>query len=96
MTLDPSQQERGVLPNHRLEEAIVDGVIDAGKFTIPQENIQPASLDLRLGDIAYRMRCSFLPGKHNVLDEAKRYKIDELNLHNEGAVLRPTARISYR
>ena len=32
------------------------------RFTIPRENIQPASLDLRLGEVAYRIRCSFLPG----------------------------------
>src|SRR5215475_11425834 len=51
----------GVLPSQRLSDLIDEGVIDAGDFKIPRENIQPASLDLRLGEVAYRIRCSFLP-----------------------------------
>lgn len=82
-----SPEERGVLPNHLLQEAVVDGIIDAGKFTIPEENIQPASLDLRLGPVAYRMRCSFLPGKYTVMEKGKPYTIDELDLRGDGAVL---------
>jgi dCTP deaminase len=78
---------RGVLPNQYLVEAIADGVIDAGKFKIPEDNIQPASLDLRLDEKAYRIRCSFLPDKQSVENKVKAYVIDELNLHGEGAVL---------
>jgi dCTP deaminase len=78
---------RGVLPNQYLVEAIADGVIDAGKFRIPDDNIQPASLDLRLDEKAYRIRCSFLPDKQSVDNKVKSYIIDELNLHGEGAVL---------
>ena len=52
----------GVLPNQYLKAAIDEGILHAGGFTIPPENIQPASLDLRLGEVAYRIRCSFLPG----------------------------------
>lgn len=78
---------QGVLPNQHLAEAIADGVIDAGGFTIPAANIQPASLDLRLGETAYRIRCSFLPDRHRVLDRLKDLVIDELDLHGEGVVL---------
>src|SRR6201991_4331504 len=50
------------------------------------DQIQPASLDLRLGEVAYRVRASFLPGSTAV---AKR--IDELKLHEialeDGALL---------
>ena len=43
----------GVLPYSYLVRAIDDGVIDAGRFKIPTDNVQPASLDLRLqGEIA--------------------------------------------
>ncbi len=77
----------GVLPNQHLEAAIAAQVIDAGKYTIPHENIQPASLDLRLGDVAYRIRCSFLPGSQSVDRRVKDYIIDELDLRREGAVL---------
>jgi len=50
------------------------------------QRVEPASLDLRLGKVAYRIRASFLPGRTTV---AKR--IDELKLHEvalgDGAVL---------
>jgi dCTP deaminase len=77
----------GVLPSQRLSSAVSSGVIDANPFTIPRENIQPASLDLRLGEVAYRIRCSFLPGKQTVERKVKDYIIDELDLHREGVVL---------
>ena len=77
----------GVLPNQYLEAAIATGVIDAGGFKIPQHNVQPASLDLRLGEVAYRIRCSFLPASHPVERRIKELVIDELDLHGEGVVL---------
>ncbi len=77
----------GVLPNQYLEEAIAAGVIDAGAFKIPRENVQPASLDLRLGEVAYRIRCSFLPDRSTVEAKVADYIIDELDLHRQGAVL---------
>ncbi len=77
----------GVLPNQLLDAAIAAGVIDAGSFKIPQENVQPASLDLRLGEVAYRIRCSFLPAHQTVERRVKDFIIDEIDLHKEGVVL---------
>jgi dCTP deaminase len=77
----------GVLPNQHLQAAAAAGVIDADPFTIPRENIQPASIDLRLGEVAYRIRCSFLPGRQTVEEKVKDFIIDELDLHREGVVL---------
>ncbi|HWC40228.1 MAG TPA: 2'-deoxycytidine 5'-triphosphate deaminase, partial [Acidimicrobiales bacterium] len=77
----------GVLPVQHLESAISANVISGGGFTIPAENLQPASLDLRLGEVAYRIRCSFLPDDEAVERKLKDVVIDELNLHAEGAVL---------
>src|SRR5438309_7420171 len=77
----------GVLPSQHLAAAIDSGAIDAGNFKIPAENIQPASLDLRLGEVAYRIRCSFLPDRHPVEARLKDLVIDELDLRREGAVL---------
>src|SRR3954470_15010212 len=77
----------GVLPCQYLERAIQARVIDAGRFTIPAENVQPASLDLRLGEVAYRIRCSFLPGRQSVERRVKDYVIDELDLRKDGVVL---------
>src|SRR5271165_1951100 len=51
------------------------------------DQIQPASLDLRLGELAYRVRASFLPGPNTTVAE----RIEELKLHEialgDGAVL---------
>ena len=77
----------GVLPCQYLEAAIAAKVIDAGRFTIPEENVQPASLDLRLGEVAYRIRCSFLPDRDTVERRVKDYIIDELDLRRDGVVL---------
>jgi dCTP deaminase len=67
----------------RLAEA---GVI-APETPFASDQVQPASLDLRLGDIAYRVRASFLPGPGSTVAE----RIDELKLHeidlSDGAVL---------
>ncbi|HEX3611664.1 MAG TPA: 2'-deoxycytidine 5'-triphosphate deaminase [Sporichthyaceae bacterium] len=77
----------GVLPDHLLSAAVAAGVIDAGQFKIPRSNIQPASLDLRLGEVAYRIQCSFLPMQHSVEMRMKDFIVDELDLHRGGAVL---------
>jgi dCTP deaminase len=77
----------GVLPSQMLAPAVADGWIDAGRFKIPAEHIQPASLDLSLGEVAYRIRCSFLPDTQTVEERVKRYIIDEVDLRKEGAVL---------
>ncbi len=53
--------QHGVLPDTDLKRAMAQGWIAAATPFI-DEQIQPASLDLRLGDTAYRLRASFLPG----------------------------------
>src|SRR5438046_3541150 len=63
-----------------------DGAILRGYDLVPDQ-VQPASLDLRLGEVAYRVRASFLPGPRTTVAE----RIDELKLHalalSDGAVL---------
>jgi dCTP deaminase len=51
----------GVLPDTALEAAIAAGHIRAARPFAPDQ-VQPASLDLRLGPKAHRLRASFLPG----------------------------------
>ncbi|HWY56990.1 MAG TPA: 2'-deoxycytidine 5'-triphosphate deaminase [Terriglobales bacterium] len=59
----PENEERttGILPSQAIRELIAKGRI-IGNRAITEEQIQPASLDLRLGDIAHRVQASFLPG----------------------------------
>ncbi len=77
----------GVLPSQLLHRAIAEGYIGGGEYRIPDASVQPASLDLRLGDVAYRIRCSFLPDRETVEAKVKDYIVDELDLRDDGAVL---------
>ena len=60
--------------------------IDAA-LPFEKDQVQPASLDLRLGGTAFRVRSSFLPGDKTTVSA----RIDELKLHQidltAGAVL---------
>ena len=53
---------KGILPDHMIAELAKDGGIRPARQFAPDQ-IQPASLDLRLGKVAYRVRASFLPGR---------------------------------
>ena len=79
----------GVLPSQVLERAIDAGFIDGDDYRIPAANIQPASLDLRLGETAYRIRSSFLPDRRPVEVKLKEFVEDELDIIREGKVLEP-------
>src|SRR5262245_39998224 len=78
--------QNGILPDHMIAVLARDGAILQGADLVPDQ-IQPASLDLRLGEVAYRVRASFLPGPDTTVAE----RIDELKLHEialgDGAVL---------
>src|SRR5580704_10078685 len=58
----------GILPAQRIRELIEKTHITTGQ-PIEDGQIQPASLDLRLGPTAYRVRASFLPGKFSTVKE---------------------------
>jgi dCTP deaminase len=59
----------GVLPAQRLRAAIADEWIVAGEWRIPRESVQPASIDLRLGERAWALRCSFLPDSGSTVEQ---------------------------
>ena len=79
-------ERKGVLPRQTLRVLIDQGHISSS-VEIPDRNIQPASLDLTLGDVAYRLRCSFLPGTSAVREKLSEYAMDEIDLTGNGAVL---------
>jgi dCTP deaminase len=76
--LDPARASLeelvGVLPSQRLREAIAGEWLWAGEWRIPAESVQPASVDLRLGEYAWALRCSFLPDSHSTVED----KIEDL------------------
>ncbi len=71
--------DTGVLPYQEILSLISDGAIHAAT-EIDQLQVQPASLDLRLGSVAYRVRASFLPGAgrsvRSVLEPLTMHEID--------------------
>ncbi len=76
----------GVIPNQQISAMIDAGAISATPAVTP-EQIQPASLDLRLGSKAYRVRASFLAGAQNsVADRLSEFQMHEVDL-TPGAVL---------
>ena len=76
----------GVIPDQGLRALIANGAISAKPEFIDGQ-IQPASLDLRLGQVAYRVRASFLVG-HNrrVADRIAEFEMHRIDL-SQGAVL---------
>ncbi|WP_455466357.1 2'-deoxycytidine 5'-triphosphate deaminase [Bartonella sp. B39] len=76
----------GILADSDIQ-ALIDNDILKALWPFDAAQIQPASLDLRLGDKAYRIRASFMPGLDvKVLDKLERLKLHEFDLQN-GAVL---------
>ena len=51
----------GILPSQSLEQLMADGSIRLAQ-PAGAKQIQPASMDVRLGFRVYRVRASFLPG----------------------------------
>lgn len=78
---------RGVLPSQLLRRAVELGMVDAGDYKVPADSIQPASIDLRLGRTAYRVRSSFLPDTRPVETKLEEFLVDEIDLRDDGAVL---------
>ncbi len=76
----------GILPGQAIERLIAAGAIRLER-PVADGQIQPASLDLRLGKVAYRVRASFLPGPHcRVEQKIVDYALHEIPLA-DGAVL---------
>lgn len=87
-------RKHGILPDSHLKRLITEGAISADR-PIEDGQIQPASLDLRLGTKAYRLRSSFHPERSEIttsLNVLDLYKADlvmyDIDLDTrEGAVL---------
>ena len=73
----------GVLPTQKLREMVAAGRIRVtpGAEPIQEFQYQPASIDLRLGPVAYRVQASFLPGTNSTVESKLRdLKMNELDL----------------
>ena len=79
-------RETGILADRAIAALFDDGRL-VSERELDRDQIQPASLDLRLGAKAFRVRASFMPGPSHLVSD----KLDRLSLHvidlSEGAVL---------
>ncbi|MEL6963557.1 MAG: 2'-deoxycytidine 5'-triphosphate deaminase [Pseudomonadota bacterium] len=88
IALYPDSDQSGILPSQHLRMLIDQNRIIQSTLPIEPGQIQPASLDLRLGKRAFRVRASFLPGERTTVQQ----KIDQFSMHEfelgeEGTVL---------
>lgn len=77
------QSSAGLLPYQHLVELADQAIIHAD-VPIEAGQLQPASLDLRLGPVAYRVQASFLPGDATVEE-----RLSDLQMHNALDLSRP-------
>ncbi len=81
------QHNTGIVPAQEIRRLVRENVLFSATVPISDEQIQPASVDLRLGAKAYRVRASFLPNPGARVDD----KIRALSTHQfdltDGAVL---------
>ncbi|XWN35848.1 MAG: 2'-deoxycytidine 5'-triphosphate deaminase [Balneola sp.] len=78
---------KGILPVQKLKILRNLEILDSHPdYPINDNQFQPNSLDLRLGEVAYRVRCSFLPENETV--EQKIEKLEQYSFSiKDGAVL---------
>jgi dCTP deaminase len=79
------QHRTGILPSQELKELVRQKEIFALE-PISDDQYQPASLDLRLGQFAYRVRASFLPGKSLVAQKLEEFKMHRMDITSGGVL----------
>lgn len=85
--VDGALPTAGVLPAQSLRDAISREWLTAGQWRVPAESVQPASVDLRLGERAWALRCSFLPDSDSTVEQkVEDLAFEEIDLR-DGATL---------
>ena len=86
---DKAVRTTGILPSQELQKLVRVTREIFSLEPIQDEQYQPASLDLRLGSVAYRVRASFLPGKGaTVKDKLEALAMHEMDISNGGVLER--------
>lgn len=76
----------GILGSQTIREWVAAGRIH-GETPVEERQIQPASIDLRLGSTAYRVRASFLPGRGStVMDKLERFEMHRIDLTKDAVL----------
>jgi len=81
-----------ILVDRDLRELVGSALLSApGEPAIAPAQVQPASLDLRLGGTATRVRAGFLPERGDAAERVAELALEQLSLAGDGAVLEPGA-----
>ena len=76
-------QDAGILTYHGIRQCVADGTVQCAT-PLDDGQFQPASLDVRLGTVAYRIRSSFVPGNLTVADVLRDLVMYPLDLTQNG------------
>lgn len=80
---------KGILPVQKLRVLADAGIIgNSTGHPLEDDQFQPNSIDLRLGEKAYRVRCSFLPENESVDEKLKKLSQYDFSI-TDGAILEP-------
>lgn len=84
---EPAAAASGILPGQGISALVEAGVVGA-HLPVGSDQIQPASLDLRLGARAWRVRASFLPSaKTGIAERIESLALHQIELSERGVVL---------
>lgn len=70
----------GILPSQEIRELISNGKVGASGIDITEDQVQPASIDLRLGRVAYKVEASFLPSLTPISAKIRALLLEEIDL----------------
>src|SRR5690625_3471762 len=80
---------KGILPMQKLKLLAEAGILTGTEgYPIEENQFQANSIDLRLGETAYRVRSSFLPENETVWEKIEKLSQYSFSIEN-GAVLEP-------
>jgi len=74
-------RKSGILPSQEIRELISNGKI-CSPVDITEDQVQPASIDLRLGKVAYRVEASFLPSRTPISAKIRSLQLEVIDLSN--------------
>lgn len=83
---DSESHPTGILPAQELTRVVHTTREVRALEPIGDDQIQPASIDLRLGATAYRVRASFLPGPASVQEKLKEFSMHEMDISRGGVL----------
>lgn len=84
--MDIKARTRGILPGHYLSGLVGEQILASSE--LDHDQIQPSSIDLRLGAQAFRVPASFLPGKANTVADRLSLLSEETMSLRDGEILR--------